>query len=250
MFIRYCGRNFRPDTFLAARIYFNISKILNYSEYLNRKKISDQFSSQFKKITPAKGYYLGNFKSFKNSNKIIEAINFFRKKHDLTNWKEIEKKSKKPFLLKKNIKPNKELKMICIPLVKIISKYIGCYPVFLKAELWHSPNKINFTGRSQNWHIDGEDTKQIKVFIPLKKIDDFSGPLNFIDAENSFNIYSLLKKDKLIKTRNTKLTDDTVKSLISKEYIKKMTMDFGEYGLIDTCRCYHFGSRKDKKSKS
>ena len=52
----------------------------------------------------------------------------------------------------------------------------------------------NFNGRSQNWHIDGEDTKQIKVFIPLEKVDKFSGPLNFIDATNSYNIYSNLKK--------------------------------------------------------
>ena len=28
-----------------------------------------------------------------------------------------------------------------------------------------------------------------------------------------------------------------------------MTMDLGEYGLLDTCRCYHFGSRKDKKPR-
>ena len=249
MFARYFGRNFRPDTFFAAKIYFYLAKLLNYAEYLNRKRLSDSFAIQNKKIRHNEGYYIGNFKRMKDGKKVMGAINYFRRKHKLINWKEIEKKSKKPFLLKKEIKYSKQLQTICIPLVKIISKYIGCYPVFLKAELWHSPNKKNFTGRSQNWHIDGEDTKQIKVFIPLEKVDEFSGPLNFIDASNSYNIYSNLKKKKIIKTRNTKLSDDIIRSLVPKNFIKKMTMDLGEYGLLDTCRCYHFGSRKDKKPR-
>ena len=49
MFARYFGRNFRPDTFFAAKIYFNFAKSLNYAEYLNRKRLSDSFSIQNKK---------------------------------------------------------------------------------------------------------------------------------------------------------------------------------------------------------
>ena len=62
MFARYFGRNFRPDTFFAAKIYFNFAKSLNYAEYLNRKRLSDSFSIQNKKIKHSKGYYIGNFK--------------------------------------------------------------------------------------------------------------------------------------------------------------------------------------------
>ena len=120
-------------TLFAAKIYFNFAKSLNYAEYLNRKRLSDSFAIQNKKIKHSKGYYIGNFKRMKNSKKVMGAINYFRTQHKLINWKEIEKKSKKPFLLKKEVKLSNQLQTICIPLVKIISKYIGCFPVFLRA---------------------------------------------------------------------------------------------------------------------
>ena len=143
------------------------------------------------------------------------AINYFRTQHKLINGKKL-KKNLEAFPSEKGVKLSNQLQTICIPLVKIISKYIDCF-LFLRAELY-SPNKINFTGRSQNWHIDGEDTKQIKVFIPLEKVDEFSGPLNFIDASNSYNIYSNLKKNRIIKTRNTKLSDEIMNPLYLKLY--------------------------------
>ena len=43
--------------------------------------------------------------------------------------------------------------------------------------------------RSQNWHIDGEDYKQVKVWIPIEKVEEDCGPLNVINIEETRKIF-------------------------------------------------------------
>ena len=61
----------------------------------------------------------------------------------------------------------------------------------------------------------------------------------------SNEIFSFLRKSRIIKKRNTKLTDEILESAKDiSDYIKPITLKSNQLALVDTCRCYHYGSRK------
>ena len=249
LFIKYFGRNFRPDTIRASKIYLNLMKILNYREYSLRKKYITRKIDFKKNIKNDLGYGIFSNNTFQNPKKILTALNSLKKDYNSINWNLIQKESKKSFLMSYSIKLDDRIKLIASEIVNVVTNYIGFYPVLLQCQFWNSPNKYTCKSRSQQWHIDGEDYKQLKVFIPIEDITNDSGPLNIIDASNSKIIFDDLIKKKIIHQRNTKINDSLINSYVSRNQIKKMTIKFGEFGFVDTCRCYHFGSRRDKKPR-
>ena len=188
-------KSFFPDTFFGIFIYFNFLKLINLFSFNERKNI---FKKNFRKVSQSlkilnhDGYKVFRLKN--NSLKeTIEKINF-KKIIDR------DLKSKKEFLKSYSIDLLDEefysLKKIILSkefLTPIIN-YIGSVPLLWKCEFWLSPNKSFETGRSQEFHLDGEDLKQVKCFIPIENITKDSGPLNIIDAKNSRLIFKELKK--------------------------------------------------------
>ena len=51
-------------------------------------------------------------------------------------------------------------------LYKYASNYLGMIPIVGNVAIWHSPNKSSKINRSQMFHLDYADVKQLKVFIP------------------------------------------------------------------------------------
>ena len=98
----------------------------------------------------------------------------------------------------KRIEINSELKNLVNFVLPVVTKYIGSMPVLLDASYWYSLNESNkvYTG-SQNWHMDHEDLRQLKIFIPIDhEINIDSGALNLIDKKLTHEIYETLNKTK------------------------------------------------------
>tara|TARA_B110000027_G_C16095451_1_gene290575 strand:+ start:254 stop:1159 length:906 start_codon:yes stop_codon:yes gene_type:complete len=132
-------------------------------------------------------------------------------------------------------------------LLNRIISYIGHDIILSRIQIMFSENKVFEPGRSQNFHMDGDDSKQIKVFFHLSDIDLESGPLNIISKSNSRMLYNEIKQNRLIKKKTKRLSDEEVAKYLDKDQISTMTGNKGTTYLIDTSNCYHFGSRPGKK---
>ena len=245
----YIGRKLKPDTKLTSKIYLNVMKFINYKEYKLRKLLFKENRNFPVKIDANKSYLIKNYKYFNKPDLIIRALNNLKLDYNKINWEKEKLKSKKPFLITLEKGIDKNIKTIVEEIFPVITNYIGLAPAITSIQFWYSPNKENVAGRSQNWHLDGEDFKQLKVFLPMDNICSKSGPLFFIDSTNSNILLKKLVKLKIVKKRNTKIEDEIVKKNLNKSYHKMMTMNFGDIGFIDTSNCYHFGSRKDLKPR-
>ena len=134
-------------------------------------------------------------------------------------------------------------------LINTIHGYLGNNVVLSNLQLWHSKNDDFVSGGSQDLHMDGEDTKQIKLFFYLSDVDKDAGPLSVISKKQS-KILNYRKNNKnFIKRKTQKISDDEFKNISNNIEIHLMTGSKGSVNLIDTSNCYHFGSRPGKKSR-
>ncbi|MFZ4403949.1 MAG: hypothetical protein ACOYOK_07590 [Pseudobdellovibrionaceae bacterium] len=134
-------------------------------------------------------------------------------------------------------------------ILSIVSSYLGYVPLVGSTLLWYSPNEAMEDGRSQMYHLDGEDIGQIKVFFYLSDVDATSGPLTLISARESKQIFTTLYKENKVFRRNTKISDETVFSITDKSSESIITGKSGTIALVDTDRCYHYGSRPGNKPR-
>ena len=93
--------------------------------------------------------------------------------------------------------------------------------------------------------MDPEDYKQLKIYIPIEKITTENGPVTFLNSKDSYKIYNDLILKKRIKNRNSKVEDNTIYSYSSSSP-KSGILNTDQFLALDTCRCWHYGSRKSK----
>lgn len=243
----YLGAIFRPDTFLAAKFYFKLMKLVHFREYRRRVRLKRKFLfDPASIISKVKGF---GFIDLGRDPLLMKAIEHSSAVLETEAFKDRIKTAKKPFLINYKIdlldlrhEPLLRL-ATCEKLLAPVSEYLGCVPILASIAIWFSPNKEFHEGRSQMFHIDGEDYKQVKCFIPIKPITEKNGPLNIISANESKRIYRRLKRIGKIKRRNKKVSDELV---FSHSELKKSTPLLGNVGrvfFVDTNSCYHYGSR-------
>ena len=246
----YCrfGKTFVPDTIFSSRLFNSIMRLIHFKEHSIRKKIP--VIQEDKRIENNIGFKVIDENLIFNNDQ-LKSLSYLKEKFNNTNWIEDQDVNrKKEFLLMKSIQIDSNLKNIIDGLLPIVSNYIGSLPVLHEASFWYSPNKINEKGRSQSWHMDSEDVKQLKVMIPIDEITEDNGPLNVISANKSEKVYKKLMKKKIVNKRNVKLDDEIMEDNMGEGYFSNsITIKKNQIAFIDTCRCYHYGSRKSKKSR-
>jgi hypothetical protein len=248
VFIRFVAP-WRPDTFFISKIFYKISLLLNYKEFKLREQIAQKKITE-NIINPKSGILKIKLSSLKNYLHCKEDIDNLKNEFHKINWDNIATYHSKKFLLVKQIDcSDSKLQKLTELLIPIISKYLGTLPILQSAEFWYSPNIFNDTMRSQNWHIDGEDFKQVKIWLPIENVKKNSGPLHVIDIEETKRIFKLLNKNKIYKKRNIKIQDDQINKHLDREKLKVLTMDTDEIVFVDTCNCFHYGSRKDENPR-
>jgi hypothetical protein len=99
---------------------------------------------------------------------------------------------------------------------------------------------------SQLYHSDWADTRQIKLFVFCSDVTQEMGPLTVVAAQDSARImhcigYSWNKE-------RYRVLDSEIDALVGPEEQYALTGREGSVALVDTSRCFHFGSRIASKA--
>ena len=251
---RYPGVVFRPDTFGAARVYLWLMKLFFLKDFLKRRQYAARLPKDggWQHIDESKAFITFHAGDEDVVARAVESALAFALPD---NMKTLEKRPKKPFLLQQRLDYDDPQTwpiffLACHPiLLHPVTEYLGMLPVLQNATFLYSPNETRTPARSQLFHLDGEEYKQVKVFIHLDDVDEDTGPLTIIDGCNSRQLYKALKKSGLTRFRNEKHEDETVFRFVDENAIHKLCGPRGTMSLVDTCNCYHYGSRYGKRPR-
>ncbi len=143
--------------------------------------------------------------------------------------------------------------MVTDELLDCASDYLGAIPVLRRVAIGYSPGQPEDAdeeewGGSQLFHYDGEDDRQIKLFVLLSDVeDDRHGPLKFLPAEASERVSRALggKPEGPAGSymRAGPYSDEAVRQHASPDEFIEMTGKRGRALLLDTCATLHQGSR-------
>lgn len=95
------------------------------------------------------------------------------------------------------------------------------------------------TKRSQMFHVDGDDFRQLKCFINVATVDRHNGPLTLVSRRRSDQIRRRVRHG----WRDRRLTDEEVFAGLPDDEVVVLTGPPGSGALVDTSACLHFGSR-------
>ena len=120
-----------------------------------------------------------------------------------------------------------------------IAAYLGVVPVLHVIDLWYSFHGLEAPTSSQRWHLDSGDTTQIKVWTHCSDVAQDSGPLTVIDAATSEEFAERIGYDF---GKGHRVPDEAVEDL-GDSAVTPLEGPAGTVHLVDTSRCFHFGSR-------
>lgn len=128
-----------------------------------------------------------------------------------------------------------------------ISAYLGVVPILLAIDIWYAyaPPHKKGPRNAQLWHLDGDDTRQVKVWIHLQDVVPESGPLTVLPASASEEFAQETEYDSSVEYR---IPDEKVAEFMRPEDLKRFDGPAGTIDFVDTSRCLHFGSRVDEGS--
>jgi hypothetical protein len=224
-----------------------IKRPLNY--ILRRHNYKKLINSDKNILDMSKGYSkfsISNIPNVENALKILEDI-YREKVNDIYFKKKILNQKLNINLLEKNdYKKHPQVNEFILNdlFLKIAAKYLKNTPIIAAVEFWLSSNNQNIT-QSQKWHIDGEDKKQIKFFIPIVNISNENGPTQFVDKINTRKILNSYNsnKEKYLSIRSGDLSARIPDDLVEEKYINVGLLDKFQCLALDTCSCLHMGSR-------
>ncbi len=181
-----------PDTFKARSIFSKFDCFVHWMEYRSRIKLIQDYSGA-DVINNDTGY--GKSKHLQEEE--VAYISAYAKSIE---WSEKLHGKKKPFLQSVNFEygdMEESDKLITSPeIIGAIAHYLGVFPIFHAATIFYSPNTRDYSGVSQNAHLDSEDVRQIKCWIPLEDITEESGPLHILPANISRMLYEKMLRHK------------------------------------------------------
>ena len=117
-----------------------------------------------------------------------------------------------------------------------VMRYLRDFPLLQGVKLFWTPRNDKMVS-SQQWHIDGVDTRQVKCFLYLNDIGQGAGPLTILSSRDSRQV---MKKYDHFKGR---LSDEQVAACIPRERWTQLTGSRGTLVACDTSSCFHFGGR-------
>lgn len=151
-------------------------------------------------------------------------------------------KKTKDFMRVKAInKPTKNLIAIDKFCKGVAGPYLGAKPMLYSCSIsWSFFTQNQEPRASQMWHRDWEANKSVKFFILLKDAFYQNGPFCFLDSIKSNDIS---KKINYTNDRAHKIEDTVINNYIAESDKNYLVGSAGNMVAIDTCTCFHFGSR-------
>tara|TARA_Y100000589_G_scaffold246871_1_gene234660 strand:- start:20020 stop:20973 length:954 start_codon:yes stop_codon:yes gene_type:complete len=123
-----------------------------------------------------------------------------------------------------------------LKLINSISRYLGIFPIIGNIRIIESIENDTMIS-SQLFHLDPEDYKQVKIFINLSDITFENGPLTLLSSSETKKIIKKVKNPYL------RVSDDEIYKLSNKNNFFECIAPFGQAFAVDTCSCFHMGSR-------
>lgn len=124
-------------------------------------------------------------------------------------------------------------------IVGAVAKYLGVAPVIAAIDVWHSSHQGEAPAGSRLWHLDGDDTRQVKVFVNVTDVTAANGPLTVLDGEASDRVCKGVR----YRLGEPRVADDRVHEILGDVRPVPFEGPSGTVALVDTSRCFHFGSR-------
>ena len=241
---KYIG-TVRPDTLFFRKYYYKfIRKFFLKNEQRERRSLEPSISKQNVKIPEDKGFVITKI----NSSVLKDAIQY--------SLNALETENLQSDSLYQNIRivpsEKKHLPILRLAvsdeIIEPIKNYLGDIPVFFQGNILKSFNKVKLANSAQAVHLDKDDYRIVKVFIPLGNIDKDSGPLNFFSSSISKNICKMLFDNGTISQTGSRFSDSAIPTELwktSKSFLGKP----GDVAFVDTSNCFHFGSRVASKER-
>jgi hypothetical protein len=239
---------------VGTRAFFH--KVFAYSqfgEYKERRRLGVE-AARFQvehRIPETLGYLQA---SFLDRSLVGRAVDAAREVFAATDVGALENKAGYPHLHLIDLLPHLSPKSPFVrlgldpALLALLSDYFGMLPVLHDITIWYSPNRENVPNSSQYFHLDGQDTRTILLLVCLEDVDEDSGPLTFLPADVSWKIATQLKYRKTEEAR--RISDEVVAPFLTGPgQTHRMTGKAGSAMILDTDRCFHFGSRAAQKKR-
>ena len=248
----YPGRTLRPDTFFASQLFFWIAVLLSPLEFISRVRNGRRMAVNAGwEVSNDNGFCVADMRNFAPAQR---CLTFCQSVINSVDFDELAKSAKKPFLVPYDIDQVNPVNLAITEfalhpqILGTVSRYIGSMPVLLKSSIWYS-NGDEVGGRSQFFHLDGEDVRTIKLLFMLDDIDELTRPFTLIPAKHSVETYKSLKRKGKIRFRNEKIPDDVFFSCAQRSSVVPLIGPAGTAAFVDPTRCYHFGSRNGTKAR-
>jgi hypothetical protein len=249
---------FRPKRYAASAtlgarsVYHSLFRSIFFSEVSRRAQLDQGNNAAPSFAIPEKTGYL-KVGSLFDENLKKEVIAAAKKLMETKLTPEyIKQFEKAPFVsipIQENLTPENPFLKFALQknLVKALTNYFGILPVIENINIWYSPNKNNLGGSSQFYHLDGQDVKTVQLFLFIEDVNTENGPLVVLEAEKSEQIAREIgyRKTKLLK----RVDDDLVKSQSTPDQVIQAVGPAGEVYVVDTDRCFHFGSRQGTRPR-
>lgn len=129
-------------------------------------------------------------------------------------------------------------------MMSIVCGYFGSVPVLTEVQLLWTPVNDSLI-KSQQFHLDAENYRQLKLFMNIEPVDSDTGPFTFLPAEVSRRV---CQATRYVGGRRTRLSDEAVFGVSGDTKIQ-VTGESGSGIFIDTSRCLHYGSRNNKRER-
>jgi hypothetical protein len=127
--------------------------------------------------------------------------------------------------------------------LRVVSSYMGMLPVLHRISLLYSANDEEVEKSSQFFHLDPEDVVMTKIFVYVEDVDRDTGPTTALPADRS----TLVRRR--IDYRNSRVPDEAIAEHGGAENLVECTGPAGTMAFLDTCRCFHMGSRVAAKPR-
>ncbi len=127
--------------------------------------------------------------------------------------------------------------------LRVVSNYMGALPLLYRINVLYSPNNEVLEKSSQFFHLDPEDVIMSKIFIFVEDVDADTGPTTVVPADIS------TKVRRSIDYRKGRVPDEVVTRIGGAQNVVQCTGPAGTLAFLDTCRCFHMGSRVASKPR-
>jgi len=128
--------------------------------------------------------------------------------------------------------------------LRAVTAYLRVAPILASIDVYYSRSVDRELISSQLLHCDGDDTRQVKIFVLCTPVHRSTGPLMIMDAHRS----EALRRKLDYEYRN-RVTDEEARAAIGDLHLTACEGEPGTTCLVDTSRCFHYGSRVETKDE-